>query len=318
MSKVNKEVVNNVVVVGEVVDLLNMREGSCQNGNNEYFKYTLRLETNPETGETIDVEFFSMKYDFNNNIKKQYVCMDKIYNEVATKVQDGKGDVVRALAKLTSNSYVNKNGEIVNNIVLQGSFMERDKDTKKDKNKFIPGCNIQCLGLIDKVEKIDEETVKFEVLINEYKSAKSIKGHIVELYAKGKGAVQGTSHLEKDMLVPFGVQIVTDVETTFLPEEDTELLSTDFAWGSELQRIEEENERRKKLAEEGIKKYTTKAVLTGARKPLTDEEIKEQKLPFETDDIDEMLELIDEKMENLENESARIKAELIGDDVVPF
>ena len=47
MSKVNKEVVNNVVVVGEVVDLLNMREGSCQNGNNEYFKYTLRLETNP-------------------------------------------------------------------------------------------------------------------------------------------------------------------------------------------------------------------------------------------------------------------------------
>ena len=155
MSKLNKEVVNNVVVVGEVVDLLNMREGSCQNGNNEYFKYTLRLETNPETGETIDVEFFSMKYDFNNNIKKQYVCMDKIYNEVATKVQDGKGDVVRALAKLTSNSYVNKNGEIINNIVLQGSFMERDKDTKKDKNKFIPGCNIQCLGLIDKVEKID-------------------------------------------------------------------------------------------------------------------------------------------------------------------
>ena len=47
-------------------------------------------------------------------------------------------------------------------------------------------------------------------------------------------------------------------------------------------------------------------------------EIKEQKLPFETDDIDEMLELIDEKMEDLENESARIKAESIGDDVVPF
>ena len=318
MSKVNKEVVNNVVVVGEVVDLLNMREGSCQNGNNEYFKYTLRLETNPETGETIDVEFFSMKYDFNNNIKKQYVCMDKIYNEVATKVQDGKGDVVRALAKLTSNSYVNKNGEIINNIVLQGSFMERDKDTKKDKNKFIPGCNIQCLGLIDKVEKIDDETVKFEVLINEYKSAKSIKGHMVELYAKGKGAVQGTSHLEKDMLVPFGAQIVNDVETIFLPEEDTELIDTEGAWGTELEKIEKENERRTKLREEGIKRYITKVVLTGARKPLTDEEIEEQGLPFDNDSINDMFEAIDDMRQDLENEAAMKKMGSEDEGVVPF
>ena len=228
---------------------------------------------------------------------------------------DGKGDVIKVLGSLTTNSYVTKNGEIVNNIVIKGNSMTREKGN--EKVKFVPGATVQCLGLIDKVEKIDDETTKFEVLVNEYKTTKSIKGHIIELYAKGKGAVEGTSHLEKDMLVPFGAEIVNDVETIFLPEEDTELIDTEGAWGTELERIEKENERRTKLREEGIKRYTTKVVLTGARKPLTDEEIEEQELPFDNDSINDMFEAIDDMRQDLENEAAMKKMGSEDEDI-PF
>ena len=314
-KKMNKQIVNLVNVTGELIDIVNVKEGSTKAGNNDYFKYELKLETNPETGETINVEFFSMKYDMNGDIRKMYKAMDTIYAEAKSRVTDGKGDVIKVLGSLTTNSYVTKNGEIVNNIVIKGNSMTREKGN--EKVKFVPGATVQCLGLIDKVEKIDEETVKFEVLINEYKSAKSIEGHMVELYAKGKGAVQGTSHLEKDMLVPFGAEIVNHVETIFLPEEDTELIDTEGAWGTELERIEKENERRTKLREEGIKRYTTKVVLTGARKPLTDEEIEEQELPFDNDSINDMFEAIDDMRQDLENEAAMKK---MGDDDqdVPF
>lgn len=314
-KKMNKQIVNLVNVTGELIDIVNVKEGSTKAGNNDYFKYELKLETNPKTGETINVEFFSMKYDMNGDIRKMYKAMDTIYAEAKSRVTDGKGDVIKVLGSLTTNSYVTKNGEIVNNIVIKGNSMTREKGN--EKVKFVPGATVQCLGLIDKVEKIDDETTKFEVLVNEYKTTKSIKGHIIELYAKGKGAVEGTSHLEKDMLVPFGAEIVNDVETIFLPEEDTELIDTEGAWGTELERIEKENERRTKLREEGIKRYTTKVVLTGARKPLTDEEIEEQELPFDNDSINDMFEAIDDMRQDLENEAAMKK---MGDDDqdVPF
>ena len=324
----SKEITNLAMVVGELIDITNVKEDSWKDGT-EYFKYNILLETNPETGETMEVEFNANKYDRNGNISIKYKGMDTIYEQARSRVTDGEGDIIRATGSLVMNSYVSKKtGEIINKLVIKGNNMTRQKGNEKDKSKFIPGATFSGIMMVDSIEKIDDETTKFNMLINEYKSAKSIRGHIIPVYAIGKDAVEGTSHFEKDMLIPGGAIIEKHLKETVFPDKmkEWELLDETGCWGTEKERIIKENERRKvenekiaKMKEEGIKIYENRVVLTGTRKNLTEEDVENKELPFETDDIDEMLELIDEKMEDLENESIRIKeAELIGDDVVPF
>lgn len=307
----NKEVQNLVVVAGELIDLVDVKEDQGKSGNT-YFKYTAKIETEP--GQTFDVEFFTMKHGMEGEVKKLYKAMDTIEREAKTRVKDGKGDTIRCTGAITINSYVSNN-EIVNKLVIKGNSMHRDKGLEKEKDMFKTGATLKCVGLVDEIDNVSEEKTVFRTLVNEYKSKKDTIGHIIELVAEGKGAVEGTSAIEKDNIIPFGAKLVNDVETVFLPEEDTCELSTEGAWGSMLEEIEKKNETRKRLREEGIKKYTTKLVLTGNKSALTIEEIEEQGLNFTDDDINDMLDNIDEKMKELED---KIEIGKVDNSDVPF
>ena len=45
--------------------------------------------------------------------------------------------------------------------------MTRQKGNEKDKSKFIPGATFSGIMMVDSIEKIDDETTKFNMLINE-------------------------------------------------------------------------------------------------------------------------------------------------------
>ena len=51
---------NECVVCGEIVDFLNVKDGVTKAGV-PWFKYTLRIQTDKETSEYHDVDFFEMR-----------------------------------------------------------------------------------------------------------------------------------------------------------------------------------------------------------------------------------------------------------------
>lgn len=300
MSKQNeREVQNLVVVAGELIDLVDVKEEESKSGKT-YFKYVARVEV--KEGQTFDVEFFTMKHDSEGKVRKLYKAMDTIEREAKTRVKDGKGDTVRCTGAITVNSYLTKDKtEIISKLVVKGNSLKRDKGKEKDLDKFKPGASLKCVGLVDEIIKESDEKVIFKTLINEYKSKKDTIGYMIELVAEGKGAVEGTSFIKKDDILPFGANLVNDVETKFLPEDETCELSTEGAWGSMLEEIEKKNEVRKRLREEGIKKYSLKLVLTGNKALLTSDQIEEQELNFTDDDINDMFDYIEDKMNELED-----------------
>lgn len=306
----DKIIVNNFVVAGEVLDIINYKEFNVGQMN-ECWGYTLRIETNPETGEYQDVEYFTMLSN-----EKTNKSMDTIYREVKTRAKDEVGDKVRCTGRVTSNDYY-KNGELIRKIVLSGSFCNRDKGKASEKELYEPCSKFDVVGVVGDVTVVSEEEINITLLINEYKSKNGkIKGHEIEVIGRSKPAVDAMKDaLKKDMIVPFGGLMTKNVTTEFLPEEETAPLSTEGAWGTGLEEIEKKNKIRAELRENGVKREKFELLLTGNKPIVTEEDIEDQKLPFEADDIDEMYADVDDRLEKAKD---RDNFKNVSDDEVPF
>ena len=318
-----KEIVNSVVVCGELIDFLDVKAATSKSGR-DYFKYTMRVETNKETGEIHDVEYFEMKDSYDGSENGRYKAMCTAYETYKTRAEDKIGDIVRLNGKLVTNSYVSQD-KIVNKLVLSGSYMtHKEENDERDESYFDPCAVFNGIAFIDKIEESDDK-VTVSALINEYKSKKSSKGHIVELIADDEGAIAGVkSMFKEDMIIPVGAKLVDLVETVFLDEEKTEELPMKemVGFGTGLDEIkkynewaEKENERRKVLREEGIKVHRETLSITGCTAPIGEDEVEERGLPFEKMDINEMFDDIYRIQDEL---NAELQMQQVNNQDVPF
>ena len=75
-----KTIVNQVIIAGELIDFVNVKSGVSKNGN-EYFKFNMVIETNKETSEQHQVEFFEMKNNFDGKENPRFKSMITAYEE---------------------------------------------------------------------------------------------------------------------------------------------------------------------------------------------------------------------------------------------
>lgn len=293
----DKIIVNNFVVCGEVLDVTNYREYNTGK-ENECFGYTLKIETNKETKESLDIEFFVQ------STSKFAKGLGTVYEEVKTRANDGEGEIVRCTGKLTNNIYFSE-GEIVEKLVLSGAFCNRQSDPKNKKMNFEPCAKFDTLVYVQEVEG-----ERITGLVNEY-AGKKIKGHVFD-YSIGETAKGIEKVTKKDGLSTFSGNIISVVETKFLPEDKTREIDTEGYFGTELERIEKINEQKRKLREEGVKVNKTHLVITGGRANVSMETIEEQELPYTKEDIEDMLYNIDDVIKELE------KKNNVQTDEVPF
>lgn len=313
MAKKKREVVNQFVICGELLDFTNVKADTSKSGK-EYFKFTMKVETDKKTGETHDVEFFEMKESFDGSENSRYKAMCTAYENYKTRVEDKVGDIVRLNGRLTTNSYISQ-GELVNKLVLGGSYMtHKEENSDKDESHFDPCAIFNGIVFIDKIEESDDGVV-VSALINEYKTQKKgSKGHLVNLIATDKETVEGVKAMFKEeMVIPVGAKLVDTVDVVFLDEEKTKDLEKKemVGFGTGLEDIkkhnewvEKENERRKVLREEGLKVHREVLSITGCTAPIGEDEIEERELPFEKSDIDEMFDEVYRIQDELNNELA--------------
>ena len=134
--------------------------------------------------------------------------------------------------------------------------------------------------------------------------------HIVEFICDEKESIEGMKSLVKvDDVANIGAFIKDIVEVRFLPEEETKELPLREIKGfgtavedakKENERIKKENERRKELRENGIKIHKQALVVSGSSGAYTKEEIEENDMPFTSEDINDMITLIEDKIYDLE------------------
>ena len=111
-----KTIVNQVIIAGELIDFVNVKSGVSKKGN-EYFKFNMVIETNKETSEQHQVEFFEMKNSFDGKENPKFKSMVTAYEEYKSRVTDGEGEIVRVTGRLTMDPYVSKNeNKIINKI----------------------------------------------------------------------------------------------------------------------------------------------------------------------------------------------------------
>ena len=322
-----KTIVNQVIIAGELIDFVNVKSGVSKNGN-EYFKFNMVIETNKETSEQHQVEFFEMKNNFDGKENPRFKSMITAYEEYKSRVTDGEGEIVRVTGKLTMNPYVSKNeNKIINKIVVKGNSMHRDRGDEKEREKgLFDFCSIfKGMIFVDKLEEIDAENMKVKALVNEYKSKKGAVGHLIDIDVIGKEYVDGVKALLKEnTIASIGLKIADVVDTVFLDEDKTvELEKREMiGFGDGLREIQEyndwvekENERRKDLRENGLKIHRDALVITGCSRIFTEEDIEKEDLPFDRDSINDMFDLVEDKMADLE---AQLTYDNINDEDVPF
>ena len=81
-----------------------------------------------------------------------------------------------------------------------------------------------------------------------------------------------------------------------------------------LKEGKKENDRRKDLRENGLKIHRDALVITGCSRIFTEEDIEKEDLPFDKDSINDMFDLVEDKMADLE---AQLTYDNMSDDV-PF
>lgn len=317
MSKV-KDVINQFVVCGEVVDFKNVKEGE------KFLRYDLIVDVNGEQ-HTLFFQEFKTKFDGSEN--KRYTAMLTVYNNYRAKAYDNEGEKIRATGKVNINRYINKDGEIVEGLRLKVDYITHMEENEKHPEDFEPCAVFNCVGYIDKIEKESDEKVSVDVMVNDFKYNGKIKGHMVKMLALDENAIAGVESMFKEkMIIPIGCKISDVVETKFLPEDKTKELPMKemIGFGTGLQEIKEynewaekENERRAKLREEGIQIHNDTLVITGCTAPISEEEVVERELPYEKYDLDDMLNAYDDEMDKLRNEVAMKNIENINDGI-PF
>lgn len=316
-----REIINQIVVCGELVDFLRFEKKVSKTGK-EYIKYTVRVETNKDTQEQYDIEFFEMKTDFNGGENANYKGLLTAYETYRSIATDGVGEQVRITGKLVKNAYVS-NGEIVDKIVLQGKYITHKKE--EDKDEYFETCAIfKGIIFVDKVINEDNKVI-ISSLVNEKKTSKVTKGHLVDIIADEPDTIAGVNEMFKeDMVIPVGAKLVDVIDTVFLPEEDTKELDKkkEIGFGTGLEDIrkynewvEKENERRKPLREEGLKVHKIEVKITGCTENISSDIIEEKEIPFLKDDINEMFDDIYSIQDDLNAEVQQYKIDNMN---IPF
>lgn len=319
MAKLNKEVVNQFVVCGKVLDITNFKEGNIGQPN-EYFGFTVKVLVDEEANEVIPVEFFTTA-----KMENRFKSFDTLYSELKTVANDGEegADVVRITGKLTDNSYYSK-GELVKKMVLSAEYCNRKKD--KPNDKFVTGATFKALALIDKVNEVDDKLV-LNTLINNYKSKNGkIAGENLEIVVEGDKFIKGFDKmLEKTeskspgfTLMPVSGKVVNDVE--IIKVDESELIEEDVedSFGDFVDEVEERNAHKRDLKENGIRREHLALRLTGAKVGITKEEVEEKEYPYDSMDIEDMWDIICDKMlKNKERDASKMGL-VIDDGDVPF
>ena len=267
-----------------------------------------------------------MRDGFNGKENGRYKAMVTVYEESKAIATDGEGDIIRVVGRLATESYVSKTeNKIVNKLVIKGMYMNRKKEGEKEKTEgyFDPVAIFKGVMFVDKMEELEDKLVITGV-VNEYKSKKATVGHRVEFICDEKESIEGMKSLVKvDDVANIGAFIKDIVEVRFLPEEETKELPLREIKGfgsaiedakKENERIKKENERRKELRENGLQIHKQGLVVSGSSGAYTKEEIEENDMPFTSEDINDMLDGIEDKMADLE---AQLTYDNMNEDV-PF
>lgn len=274
----SKKINYNVAYVrGEVLDIYNIRRiGEGQSW--EKLCYELKIQTGED--EVVTVEAFENVYGWDGEESNKYKGLLTICNEVQTRAENGKGDMVNCNCTALNNSYYS-NGELIEKPRLLLNYVNRQKDGEKIE----PGTFWSIYGMIEE-ENESEGKLELKCLTNEYMSKNATKGTYLNFEIEGEDVEALKEMVKIGDVVKFEGEIKTVTEIVFLPEEETLELEVK-GLGTAREKIIKENERRKKLREEGIKKTSVKFEITGAYDPLTEEELKET--PFEYERLRDML-----------------------------
>lgn len=317
MSKDKKIVVNQFVVCGEIVDIINFNEYNL-NTPKECWKFTLKIETNKETGETHEVEFFTMVSNEKTNAN-----MTTIYETVKTKVKDGEGTIVRCTGTIGSNDYY-KDGELIKKPVLNGSFCNRKDGTSK--YSFEPCATFKVVGLVKDVIEEDEKLI-LDTLLNEYKTKNGkIKGAYVDFELSdeiGKNGltkmISKTKENNGDFVVmPLSGLLKKEIEVIEVDESKLIEESVEDAWGDFEEEIEKSNERKRDLKENGLRREKLVLELKGAKVGFSKEDVKDKELPFDEYDIKDMIDAIEHALDDSKAKDDKKRADEIKNEEVPF
>ena len=274
---------NYVEVAGTVMDIYGYK---VMNQGETYEKLEYKMKVKVDENQIFEVKF-SAKIS-----SKLYDGFCTLWDEIKTVAENGdEADRIKITGKLTNNTYYSK-GKLYEGAEILVNSAKREKDT----NKFDNNASFATLGYILEHNKLEDGTANVRALINEYSFNGNIKGH--EL-------VFNISEDVDDYLEFFPVKSVCSLEGMLnnerieieLTEKDTEELSTEGTIGTAKKRILEENERRKKLREDGLFKDVCKLELIGGVNNISLDDIEENEYPFTENDIDDMLNGIDEKLE---------------------
>ena len=318
-KKEERIIVNQFCVTGEVIDIINFDEFNLGKPN-ECWKYTLRIETDPETGETHDVEYFTTVSN-----EKKNESMTTIYEGVKTRVKDEVGTIVRCTGVVSSNDYY-KDGELVKKPVLSGSFCNRKDGSGSSKYSFEPCATFKVTALVKEVIEEDGKII-LDTLLNEYKSKNGkIKGSYIdfeiseEVGKKGLSKmIEKTKNLNDDfILMPLSGILKKEIEIIEVDENELIEESTEDAWGDFEEEIEKSNERKRKLKEEGIRREKLVLELKGAKVGLSKDKVEEKELPFSDYDIKDMIDAVEHALDDSKARDDEKRSKEIKDSEVPF
>lgn len=274
---------NYVEVAGTVMDVYGYKvigKGETY----ERFEYKMKIKV--DESQIFEVTFSAKK------TSKLYDGFCTLWDEIKTVAESGEdADRIKVTGRLTNNTYYSK-GKLYESTEILVNSANREKDTKKFENN----ASFATLGYVLEHNKLEDGTANIRALINEFSFNGNIKGH--ELVFNVKEDVD-------DYLEFFPVKSVCSLEGMLnnkrvkieLAEKDLQELSTERTIGTAKKRIEDENERRKKLREEGLFKNMCELELIGGVSSIPAEDIEENKYPFTENDIDDMLNGIDERLE---------------------
>lgn len=299
---------NQVYIRGEVLDIFNIRRvGEGQSW--EMLCYELKIETGEN--QFVNVECAENVYGFDGEESNKYKGLLTICNEIQTRAENGKGDMVNCNCTALNNSYYS-NGELIEKPVLRLNYVNRQKEGEKIE----PGTFWSIYGLID--GEVEEDNVlKVKCLTNTYMSKNAAKGTYLTFEMEGEDIEALKEMVSNGDVVNFEGEIHTVTETVFLPEEDTRELEVK-GLGTKREKVIKENERRKKLREEGVLKTSVKFSITGAEDPLTEEQLVET--PFTEDRIEDMITRLDKDLAKSFEKDAKKNGNNTSDlsDDVPF
>lgn len=288
-----KELMNFVEINGEVIDVYNERTSSISIGDENFERYEFMMKIKTDEDMIREIKFNCPIRDNEGNETNRYKGFQTIFDEVkiATDSEDGKGERISTQCRVINNNYYYK-GQLFENVEFLVDFAHREKDNRK----FDDNASFSLYSYIKEIVE-NEESLDFHVLVNEYVTSKTIKGHNLVLKVLDKELFNDFKETYKEGDIAKLEGVITDQKVKVeIPKEDLVELEVKGI-GTARQKIIEENAKRKEMRENGVYKIQTTLELTGGYEPLSDKEIEEKELPFTKVDIKDMLDGINEKID---------------------